>query len=71
MIQVNSRLSRLWRVVENALVQDVPDEIALCEFDCRKARCTHEEWDSCHRRLGRAAGELSPLSTERHADWLS
>jgi hypothetical protein len=54
-------LRRLWRRLSNELVQDVPEEIALCEFDCRKLQCTYEEWASCPRRLGKAEGELSPV----------
>jgi hypothetical protein len=41
-------------------VQDVPDELALCEFDCRRAQCTSDEWATCERRINRAAGELLP-----------
>jgi hypothetical protein len=46
--------------VLNELIQDVPEESALCEFDCRRAQCTQGEWSSCSRRLNSAAGELMP-----------
>jgi len=39
---------------------EVPEEDALCEFDCRKPQCHEGEWESCARRLQRAAGELMP-----------
>jgi hypothetical protein len=42
------------------MVGDVPDEIALCEFDCPKGQCRQGEWDTCARRIRRAAGELCP-----------
>jgi hypothetical protein len=42
----------------NEIVQDVPEEIAVCEFDCRKPQCTSEQWVCCKRRLKKAAGEL-------------
>ncbi len=32
-------------------VQDVPEDIALCEFDCRKPECLVGEWETCERRL--------------------
>ena len=47
----SSSLSRFGRWLLNAIVQDVPDEIASCEFDCRKGQCRHEEWSTCTRRL--------------------
>ena len=47
----SSSLSRSGRWLLNAIVQDVPDEIAGCEFDCRKGQCRHEEWSTCSRRL--------------------
>jgi hypothetical protein len=43
----------------NEIVQDAPEEIAICEFDCRK-QCSSAEWTSCERRLKKAAGELMP-----------
>jgi curli biogenesis system outer membrane secretion channel CsgG len=46
----------------NEIVQDVPEPIAVCEFDCRKTQCTFAEWASCERRLKKAAGELMPPS---------
>ncbi len=33
------------------LVETVPNDIALCEFDCRKTQCSFGEWESCGRRL--------------------
>ena len=54
---VTSRLSH-W--VVNQLIQDVPEESGLCEYDCRRLQCTEREWRLCSRRLSRAAGELTP-----------
>jgi hypothetical protein len=51
---------RAWSWLGSELIQDVPEESALCEFDCRKPQCTYKEWSSCRRRLERAAGELMP-----------
>ncbi len=36
---------------EKPLVEPVPNDIALCEFDCRKMQCRYDEWESCGRRL--------------------
>jgi len=49
---------RCW--VRDQIVQDLPEDIVLCEFDCRKEQCTMGEWERCERRLHKAAGELLP-----------
>lgn len=51
---------KLWQLMKNQIAQDVPASDELCEFDCRKQHCTDEEWATCERRIGRAAGELFP-----------
>jgi hypothetical protein len=35
----------------HALVQPVPDGLALCEFDCSRTECSVDEWRHCKRRL--------------------
>jgi hypothetical protein len=55
-----SPFRRVWRFFMNQLVQDAPEADMLCEFDCRKEQCTVGEWQTCERRLRRAAGELMP-----------
>jgi hypothetical protein len=56
------RFQRSWQSVRSEFVQTVPEEIALCEFDCRKVNCTVEEWKMCKRRIQKAAGELRPAA---------
>jgi len=51
---------RLWRWIKNQVVQDVPKDISVCEFDCRKEQCLQDEWETCERRLSGAAGQLKP-----------
>jgi len=53
------RIIRSWVARQFAL--QVPEEDALCEFDCRKPQCYVGEWENCVRRLHRAAGELMPV----------
>jgi hypothetical protein len=65
MPQSRNPFIRLWRWVEGQIAQEVPKDIALCEFDCRKEQCTMGEWQTCERRLEEAAGELMPQ--DRHA----
>jgi len=49
------------RRLKGQIVPEVPAELALCEFDCRKGQCSWDEWASCERRISEAAGELMPL----------
>jgi hypothetical protein len=53
-------LIRCWQWVRDQIAQDVPEEIEICAFDCRKGQCTMGEWATCDRRLHKAAGELMP-----------
>ena len=53
---MNSRMEagyfgRLRRWVERGWIQDVPEAIAACEFECRKPECPAGEWEKCERRL--------------------
>jgi hypothetical protein len=59
-----SLLTRLWRWAADQIVQDAPEGSELCAFDCKKAQCTHQEWEVCQRRLNKAAGELMPADED-------
>ena len=50
----------VWAWLCRQVVEDVPADIALCEFDCPKSQCSDGAWETCERRLHNAAGELSP-----------
>ena len=57
-------LLRMWQSVKRQIVDDVPEAIAICQFDCPKAQCTQDAWHTCERRIRKSAGELifaSPL----------
>ena len=41
--------------ISKEIVEEVPPEIALCEFDCPKTRCSFKEWETCPRRLRKPA----------------
>jgi len=57
-----SPLARLWQWIHGQLVQDVPEDLAVCEFDCRKLQCTMGEWETCERRLERVELQKKPRS---------
>ena len=50
----------IWQSLRNQIVQTVPEDCAICQFDCRKCQCTLGEWEICGRRLNKAAGEYTP-----------
>ena len=47
----DSFLGRLWQWTEEKLIQDVPEHIARCEFDCSRIECRWDEWETCEKRL--------------------
>jgi hypothetical protein len=53
-------LRNIWDWAPGQFVGEVPEDNALCEFDCRKPQCIEGEWENCMRRLQQAAGELLP-----------
>jgi len=59
-----STVQRAWNWLARKLIQDVPEEIALCEFECRKSQCTHSEWLSCERRPKNAAQERMATNSD-------
>lgn len=50
-------VSRLHQWVADQIIQDIPRQLALCEFDCRKTQCTSQEWDTCSCRLHAKAAQ--------------
>jgi hypothetical protein len=46
---------------KNQLFQVVPDEIAMCEFDCKSPNCREGGWAHCERRL-RGQGYFSLIA---------
>lgn len=41
---------RVRRWLHGQVVKEVPEDIAVCEFDCRKGQCRMGEWSTCERR---------------------
>ena len=60
-------LSELGNWAMEQSVAEVPADLALCEFDCRKSECSRDEWVDCKRRISSAAGELTPCVRQEHA----
>jgi hypothetical protein len=58
--KVVAAIRQPWHWLKNQWISDVPQNIAVCEFDCREDHCAQGDWSSCERRLSQAAGELRP-----------
>ena len=42
---------RLWQRLKGQIIQDVPEDVQACEFECRKLQCAMGDWEKCERRL--------------------
>jgi hypothetical protein len=41
---------RMGHWMRTRLVEDVPDDLSACEYDCDTAECSGETFDACERR---------------------
>jgi hypothetical protein len=41
-------------------IEDLPEDEAPCELDCRRVQCGEREWMRCRRRLRRFTDQLTP-----------
>ena len=48
---MQDRIHRLRQWFKTRLIQEVPEEIAACEFECRKTECREGDWETCEKRL--------------------
>jgi len=53
-------LSRFRNWVKDQIVADVPEDLAICEFDCPQSQCCSSNWITCQLRITKGAGELRP-----------
>jgi hypothetical protein len=60
---------RIWQYVKRQIVDVVPEDLAMCQFDCRKGQCTQDEWEACERRIRKGAGEFFPDSPHLVSDF--
>jgi hypothetical protein len=54
--------AQIRRWVLDRIVQDVPEAVATCEFECRVPRCTHGASTPCAIRVSTA---IAPLAHAR------
>lgn len=70
MLQRESPLKGMWQWIKGQIIREIPKDIDMCEFDCRKGRCTIGEWETCDRRLSKADGELKPATDDTDKEHL-
>jgi hypothetical protein len=52
-------LLRMWQSVKRQIVDDVPEALATCQFDCGRSQCLLDAGLACERLSRKSAGELS------------
>lgn len=45
-------VSELWSFISRKWIQEVPEELAYCEYECREPHCNDEIFRTCKLRLG-------------------
>jgi hypothetical protein len=45
-------ISVIRRWVKDRIIQEAPEEVARCEFECRALQCNQGHWESCGLRRG-------------------
>lgn len=43
----------LWQKIKNVWIQDIPEGLAACEFDCHESECRRPEGKICNRYLAK------------------
>jgi hypothetical protein len=59
----------LWRSVVNQIVQDVPQGIEFCEFECTRMQCTLELTGSCDIRPQSRLVLIKPAVATIRPEW--
>ena len=54
-------ISWFFKKLRSLFFNEVPDEIAACEFECRRLECLNEDFLTCRKRLQKVE-DLKKLS---------
>ena len=60
-MRLPASIIELCRWLKRQWVAEVPADIAICEFECRKSYCSSDDWAKCVRRISETPSELMPL----------
>jgi hypothetical protein len=50
MAKWRERLTAIKMMWSQSVAPEVPADIEICEFGCRREACSHGEWENCERR---------------------
>jgi hypothetical protein len=59
-----SWIRQLWERIKSQIIQDVPTENAVCEYDCDKLECSDEKWTDCENRLRKPGDSRGSTAAE-------
>jgi hypothetical protein len=51
LVGLRTSVIELCRRLKAQWVAEVPDDLAICEFECRKSECSLDGWANCVRRI--------------------
>ena len=55
---LRTSIIELCRWLKAQWVAEVPDDLAICEFECRKSECSFDGWANCVRRISQTPREI-------------
>lgn len=61
---IRARFHRILTWLRRRLVEEVPLDVARCEFDCRKVQCRSSDWEACEDRKK----DIAVVQGTRHRD---
>jgi hypothetical protein len=61
LVGLRTSIIELCRWLKAQWVAEVPDDLAICEFECRKSQCSFDGWANCVRRISQTPKGLGPL----------
>ena len=61
MVTLRNSISELTHRLRAQWVTEVPEDLAICEFECRKSQCSFDDWVQCVHRVSNIRKELVHL----------
>ena len=58
---LRTSIIELGRWLKAQLIAEVPDDLAICEFECRESECCFDGWANCVRRISHMREVPVPL----------
>jgi hypothetical protein len=61
LVGLRASIIQLCRSLKAQWIEEVPDHLAICEFECRKSQCSSDDWARCFRRISNTPKKLVSL----------